>query len=339
MIRSMKYGSNLTANVSVSNGTYQVYTYVWEDNYAQTFNIALEGKIVQSNYNSGAAGHWDRLGPFTANVTDGNITLNLTGGDANLSGIEIWKQDGTTSAPAPAPAPTTPTTTAGFYRAINLNGSATSIDGNAWEGRSAANYTTNGATWDAQNVTLTTATDASRASMIRSMVYSRNLSFTMTAVPNGDYDVYAYVWEDNYAQTVSLTVNGKAALTNYNTGTAGTWKKVGPIAVTVTNGTIQLNGTGGDLNLSGVEVWKKSTTAFLTSPASGSQTLSGALAPQQQVAATAPSLQMSALAAAKVELPLGQSTSAQTSVATTTRPFATEQRVSALARVLTPRLI
>ncbi|RSK44359.1 beta strand repeat-containing protein [Hymenobacter perfusus] len=343
MITSAVGGSTVGATISnVTNGTYSVYAYIWEDNAPETTSIVVEGQTVQSNYNTGAAGNWSRLGPFTANVTDGNITLVTSGGHPNLSGIEIWKSNTATQNQAPtvslAAASTavtvnsalaltataadadgsvakveffngatklgedtsapyqlswTPTAsgtvslaakatdnagatttsaavsvtvnaaaTATFYRAINLNGSATTLDGNAWQGSNAANYTTNGTTFANQGVTLNPATTTARAQMIRSSVYGRNLTVTMTSVPNGSYDVYAYVWEDNAAQTVSITVNGQPALSNYNTGTAGSWKKIGPYAVTVTNGTIQLVGSGGDLNLSGVEVWSKGSTAF-----------------------------------------------------------------------------
>ena len=92
MIRSSVYGSSTSLALSgVSSGTYSVYLYVWEDNGAETFNISLEGKTVLSGYNSGAAGHWDRLGPFTAAVTDGTVNIATTGGTANISGIELWK--------------------------------------------------------------------------------------------------------------------------------------------------------------------------------------------------------------------------------------------------------
>jgi YD repeat-containing protein len=55
----------------------------------------------------------------------------------------------TPPAETPTPSPTgtaTPTPTGSFYRAINLGGDAVTIDGNAWEGSSAANYSTNGST-------------------------------------------------------------------------------------------------------------------------------------------------------------------------------------------------
>ncbi|WP_073111526.1 Ig-like domain-containing protein [Hymenobacter daecheongensis] len=348
MIRSSVFNGNITATVGgVANATYQVYLYVWEDNNPVTFNISVEGQTVQSNYSSGNGGRWDRLGPFTANVTDGNISINLAaanGGNANLSGIEIWKAGTSTTPTNAAPTVTltapatgtvgqalsltataadadgtvskveffngttklgedltspyalsfTPTaagtlsltaratdnagaattsaaksvTVAGvatpppagagtFYRAININGSAMTLDGNAWQGSTAANYTVNGGAFANQNVALTPATDASRASMIRSSVFGPALNFKMTAVPNGSYDVYMYVWEDNNAETYSLSVNGQPAVSNFNSGSAGSWKKMGPYAANVTAGTITITSSGGYANLSGVEVWKK----------------------------------------------------------------------------------
>jgi hypothetical protein len=70
---------------------YQVYLYVWEDNKAETYSITLEGRVVQPNYNSGSAGTWQKVGPYTATITDGTISLATTGGAANFSGIEVWR--------------------------------------------------------------------------------------------------------------------------------------------------------------------------------------------------------------------------------------------------------
>ena len=94
MIRSSLYvyGTNPSVAISgIASGTYSVYLYVWEDNNPETFSVTLEGQTVKSNYSSGSAGHWDRLGPFTAAITDGTINVTTVGGHANLSGIEIWK--------------------------------------------------------------------------------------------------------------------------------------------------------------------------------------------------------------------------------------------------------
>jgi hypothetical protein len=93
MIRSSIWnssGSNFTMR-SVPNGTYQVYLYVWEDNAPVTFDVRLQDKLVMSNVRSSAAGEWKRLGPWVTNVTDGTIRVLCSAGDANLSGIELWK--------------------------------------------------------------------------------------------------------------------------------------------------------------------------------------------------------------------------------------------------------
>jgi hypothetical protein len=75
----------------VPPGNYQVYLWIWEDNNAQTMDLFVQGKEVLKGYNSGAAGHWDRLGPWPAAVTTGLLEVRSTGGDANFSGLEIWK--------------------------------------------------------------------------------------------------------------------------------------------------------------------------------------------------------------------------------------------------------
>ncbi|HEV7221997.1 MAG TPA: PSD1 and planctomycete cytochrome C domain-containing protein, partial [Pirellulales bacterium] len=47
-------------------------------------------------------GHWDKLGPWFVDVTDGAITLTSRGGAANFSGIEVWR--GEYDVPGPADA-------------------------------------------------------------------------------------------------------------------------------------------------------------------------------------------------------------------------------------------
>lgn len=346
MIRSSVYSSALSASVGgVASGTYSVYLYVWEDNNAQTYSISLEGQTVQSNYNSGTAGRWDRLGPFTANVTDGAISIGTTGGDANLSGIEIWKQNTTApvvtpptvalSAPgtgvvgtalaltataassgstvakveffngstklgedltAPYTLSYTPTaagslaltaratdaagnattsaaanvtvtaasTAPTFLRAINLGGGAITLDGNAWAaGSSAPNFRATGVvTFANQNVTLNPATDANRASMIRSSMYGNKPTLSIGGVANGSYSVYLYVWEDNNAETFNITLEGQTVQSNYNSGSAGHWDRLGPFNANITDGTIDVGTTGGTANLSGIEIWQRPASAL-----------------------------------------------------------------------------
>ncbi len=277
MLQSSVYGTNVQLTVpNVANASYLVYLDVWEDNNAETFSVSVNGKVAQSNYNSGAAGHWDRLGPYPATVTNGTLSVAVSGGTANCSGLEIW-----TAASGVA------TTSTSFYRAISLNGSAATIDGNKWEGASAANYSVNGSKFSLQSQTLTPSTDASRATMLRACQYSNSLDFQMTAVPNGTYQVSAYVWEDNFTETYNLALNGQTVASNLKTGAAGAWTKVGPYPVTVTNGAIRLTSSGGTVNLSGVEVWQQTTSASLTSTASSNAVAARSTAAASTAAAPA----------------------------------------------------
>lgn len=94
MIRSSRWAPSREARLQVTDmppGTYSIYLYVWEDNDPQTFDVHLGGRLVLKGYNSGHAGHWDRLGPWVTEVTDGTIRIDALGGHANLSGIEIWR--------------------------------------------------------------------------------------------------------------------------------------------------------------------------------------------------------------------------------------------------------
>ncbi|GAB2867598.1 beta strand repeat-containing protein [Hymenobacter ruber] len=161
----------------------------------------------------------------------------------------------------------TATTTGGtgltFYRALNINGNALVLDGQNWEAATgAANFTVTGTRFANQNVTLNPATDALRASMIRSSVYGPSIDATLRNVPAGTYAVYAYVWEDNSPETFDVRVQGQVVLANYNSGPAGRWSLLGPYTATVTgNGTLVLSTSGGYANLSGVEVWRQNTTS------------------------------------------------------------------------------
>jgi parallel beta-helix repeat protein len=253
MIRSSVYSNALNLSINgVAAGSYQVYAYVWEDNNPETYSLQVQGVTALNNFNSGSAGSWRRVGPFAANVDgSGVVRITSSGGTLNLSGVELWTS-GTTTAPAPAPAPT-----ATFFRAINLNGDAVTVDGQRWDARTAGNYSHNGHTFANQNVALTPATDAARASMIRSSVYSNALNLSVTSIPVGVYQVYAYVWEDNNPETITLNIQGRAVLTNFNTGSAGSWRRVGPFVANVaSDGRLNVTSAGGTLNLSGLEIWR-----------------------------------------------------------------------------------
>ncbi len=153
---------------------------------------------------------------------------------------------------------TTPAPPSALYRAVNLNGPAITAGGIAFEsGTTAPNVTAGPNAFCNQAVPLIPATDASTATMLRCSNWgggSSGARLTMSNVPNGSYQASFYVWEDNATQTFNLVINGATAATNVVSGPAGTWKVLGPYPVTVTNGSIAANTTGGDANLSGVVV-------------------------------------------------------------------------------------
>ncbi|HTF22203.1 MAG TPA: putative Ig domain-containing protein [Chryseolinea sp.] len=151
-----------------------------------------------------------------------------------------------------------------FYRGINLNGPAITIDGNSWQsGISNPNFTftNNIGVFENQSVPLVPSTDANRATMIRSSVWGNRPSVTAAAIPNGIYDVYLYVWEDNAAQDFSISVEGALVVNNYNSGAAGSWSKLGPFRTIVGDGNINIMTAGGHACLSGLEIRSVSTTS------------------------------------------------------------------------------
>src|SRR5688572_28195397 len=84
-----------------------------------------------------------------------------------------------------------------FYRAINLNGPALTIDGQSWEGTNATNFACNGQSFENQSVPLKPATDSARAQMIRSSRWGSKVDVELKNVPEGAYQIFLYVWEDN----------------------------------------------------------------------------------------------------------------------------------------------
>jgi len=199
-----------------------------------------------------------------------DIKLELYENGGGAVGKLLWSSASTakdvvpTSQLYPANA-TTPAFT--FYRAINLNGVATTIDGNAWEGKTAPNYSFNGSSFENQSIVLSPATDANRAAMIRSSIWnSTGSNVTVGAMPSGNYRVYLYVWEDNFSQTFSISLEGNVVQANYASGVGGHWDKLGPWDVAVNDGALNLTCSAGDANLSGIEIWQApgGATGFAT---------------------------------------------------------------------------
>jgi hypothetical protein len=145
-----------------------------------------------------------------------------------------------------------------FFRAVNLNGPALEIDGRKWEGKDAANLVVNGNAFENQTVALKPATDPARAQMIRSSRWGAKVDVELTAVPEGAYQIFLYVWEDNHSEQFDLLVNDKPVMEKFHSGSAGAWKKLGPWTCESTKGKLKVSArcpSHGAANLSGLEVW------------------------------------------------------------------------------------
>ena len=154
-----------------------------------------------------------------------------------------------------------------LYRAVNINGRALVIDGVPFEdGLTAANFSSGPIGFCDQSVPLVPATSAAETEMIRCSTYGfGNAVTTMTNVPNGSYTIEYWIWEDNDSETFTPSINGVVQPTIISGGT-GSWRKVGPVPVAVTNNQIQLSATGGASNFSGIRVWSSTTQADNTPP-------------------------------------------------------------------------
>jgi len=166
--------------------------------------------------------------------------------------------------PTNTPVPPTATPVVGaptFYRALNLGGDVLVIDGHSWDGKTAADYTTNGSAACNPWMALTPTTDAAQTTMLQCSVQHWAHAVTLSSVPAGTYEVYAYVWldwADPNAQAFDVLLEGQHVQDGVLVSAAGQWLKLGPWQVTISDGALNLATEGGLPNLSGVEVWRVS---------------------------------------------------------------------------------
>lgn len=144
-----------------------------------------------------------------------------------------------------------------FFRGLNLNGPAVEIDGQKWEGQDSPHYHSDDRAFENQAVPLKPTTDDPRALMIRSSRWNNAMNLRLVDLPIGDYSVGIYVWEDNQSERFSLALQGKEVVTDFQSGEAGEWQRLGPFVVNVgKDETITLTTRGGAANISGIEIWR-----------------------------------------------------------------------------------
>jgi len=185
------------------------------------------------------------------------MTRNLLNRMIVTGGSEVTNTPSLT--PTTAPTLTPLPSNLSFYRGVNLAGNAVTVDGNNWDGKTAANFTTNGTEATASWLTLTPTATGGKADMLRSFVQHWEHSLVMSNVPTGTYNVYLYAiqtWDDTGATPFSVTLEGQTVQSNILINQGGHWSKLGPFQVTITDGTINVGTNGYSPNLSGLEVWR-----------------------------------------------------------------------------------
>jgi hypothetical protein len=167
---------------------------------------------------------------------------------------------------ASSPAPSTAT----FFRGINLNGPAVTIEGNIWMSYATALGTgltvLNANVWAGTNpFTPSPAADAATSTILQSAIWrpatTNGTGFSMNqVVPNGTYQVYVWAVENfgsNY-RNMDLKLEGVTAAQAIGDLPYGSWKKYGPYTTTVSDGVLNmdvLRSTKGDPGLVGVAIY------------------------------------------------------------------------------------
>lgn len=96
---------------------------------------------------------------------------------------------------------------ASFFRGINLNGPALTIDGRSWEaGKEAKDFKATGKTFANQKVILKPSADAARTQMIRSSVWGAEVKLEVNDVPPGVYQCFLYVWDKVHVHDFHATI-------------------------------------------------------------------------------------------------------------------------------------
>lgn len=155
-----------------------------------------------------------------------------------------------------------------FYKGINLNGGAVTVEGNSWTAHSTAltqglsipsgssSYSMN------PELTVAPAADPAVKTMLNTGLWRNDASLSISqTLPNNKYQVYIWVLEnhqDNY-RSFNLTLEGTAVDTNIGTMVKNNWVKYGPYDANVTDGVLNMELVAGtqDPQISGFAIYRK----------------------------------------------------------------------------------
>ena len=84
-------GGTSVSFINIPNGPYQIFLYVAAEGTPQTYDLVIAGSVVQYKIQSGPAGTWQKLGPWTVESTGGLLEIMAKGGEANFCAVEVWR--------------------------------------------------------------------------------------------------------------------------------------------------------------------------------------------------------------------------------------------------------
>jgi hypothetical protein len=97
---------SLTIQQGLTNGSYLVFTYQMENvpNHVRHIQLRVQGELVTAQPLALTALQWRKLGPYSAQVTNGVLTVELiSDADTSIMGLEIYSTTGGQVHDLPAP--------------------------------------------------------------------------------------------------------------------------------------------------------------------------------------------------------------------------------------------
>jgi hypothetical protein len=159
---------------------------------------------------------------------------------------------GHSPSPAAAVGPT-------FFKAINFNGPSLVVDGVTFEAEATSGATVGPLTqrFCADSLPLISPpATAEEQQLVRCAVWGTDDTGGLDAsvpVPAGEYQLTMWTVEDNFQENVGFLVNG-APFAEIDTGPPGTWRRIGPLPVIITDGTLHLGSRFGAANVSAIRL-------------------------------------------------------------------------------------
>jgi N-acetylneuraminic acid mutarotase/uncharacterized protein YodC (DUF2158 family) len=210
-----RFGKGYTYTIPVPNGSYEVRLHFaelfWNNKGQRVMNVNVEnGQGTLNNFDilGEVAKNTALVKTFTVNVSDGNVTVQLSTviDNAKVSGIEIVPA---TTTPPPPPPPS------GSSLRINSGGPALSVNGESWI---ADKYFST----DVSSTYSSTASIAntSNPEMYRTERFGKTFSYNIPVTP-GSYEVKLHFaelyWSNVGARVFNVNVeNGQGTLNNFD---------------------------------------------------------------------------------------------------------------------------